>query len=203
MSKPTIHRVLLADDHLQIREGVRAMLSLHPDFTVIGETGDGAGLMNLLAAGPPPDVVILDVSVARLGGLDAIREIMRTKPDVKVLVLTMYKDEDLLCQAFLDGADGYLLKDDWARDLLPALDAILNGRAYVSPTLEEEVENTWLKVFIARKASPAFETLSSQEVEILKLLAHGESNEGIARSLGIPAPAVLDHRSSIIRKLNL
>ncbi len=202
MPMPAIHKVILAEDNVLVRECVKAMLSDCPEFSVIGETGDGLELLELLEDGPAPDVIILDLGMPGLGGLEAIREIRRINQDVRILVLTMYKEEDLLCQAFIEGADGYLLKDDWATELFTALDAILKAEAYVSPSLAGEVENAWLKVFIARKASPFLGALSPREHEILKLLVQGESNGGIAHTLGIAASAVGHHRASIIQKLH-
>ena len=203
MPMSTIHHVILAEDHVFLRECVKALLSDRPEFSVIGEAGDGLELLKLLEDGPAPDVIILDLSMPGLGGLEATREIRKINPDVKVLVLTMYKEEDLLCQAFIEGADGYLVKDNWAAELFPALHAILKSQAYVSPSLAGEVENAWLKVFIARKASPFLGALSPRELEILRLLAKGESNGGIARTLGIEASAVGHDRASIIQKLHL
>jgi DNA-binding NarL/FixJ family response regulator len=200
---PTINRVIIADDHVLVRKSIGTMLSKCPGFSVIGEASDGFELLQLLNAGAAPDVIILDLSMPGLGGLRAIREIRRVNLDTRILVLTMHKEDYLLCQAFIEGADGYLLKDECSTELFKALDAILKAQAYISPILAGEAENAWLKVFIARKASPLLQALSSQELEILKLLAQGESTRSIAHTLGIASGAVGRSRASILQKLHL
>ena len=200
---PTACRVIIADDHVAFRECVSTMLAGCPAFDVIGQAGDGRELLKLLKDEPAPDVIILDLSMPRLGGLKAIRALRKDSPKVRVLVLTMHKEEDLLCQAFLEGADGYLLKDDWPTELLTALGTIRKSEGYVSPTAARALENPWLKIFIANKGSHFFEELSSQELEVLALLAKGESSSGIAHTLHITPHAVGHHQAAITRKLHV
>jgi DNA-binding NarL/FixJ family response regulator len=148
------YRIVLADDHVLVREALKVLLTDRDNLEVVGEAGDGLELLSLLRQEPEPDAVIVDISMPRLRGIEAIREIRRVSSSVKLLVFTMHKDEDLLRQAFIAGADGYLLKEDLAKELFIALDAIMEARVYVSPVLAKELKQSWLKVFIERKSRP-------------------------------------------------
>lgn len=128
-------RIVLADDHVLVREAVKMLLKERDDFDVTGEADDGFALLHLLGQGPQPDAVIIDISMPRLGGIEAIREIRKISTSIKVLVLTMHKDECYLRQALSAGANGYLLKEDLAKELFIALDAVLGARVYISPVL--------------------------------------------------------------------
>ena len=196
-------RTYLADDHVLVREGLKMILARRPDFEVAGEAGNGVELLNLLKHGDPPDAIVLDISMPRLRGIEAIREIKVLAPNVRVLVLTMHKDEDFLSQAFLAGADGYLLKEDVAKELYAALDAILGGGVYISSLLGEAMKGAWQKIIREKKNTRSSEMLSLREREVLKLIAEGESNKQIAGRLCISIRTVDHHRARIIRKLNL
>jgi len=195
-------RVFLADDHTLVREGLKLILSQKPDFEVVGEAGDGLELLRLLNHGDEPDVVILDISMPRLRGIEAIREIKQMHPKVKVLVLTMHKDEDFMSQAFEYGADGYLLKEDMMKELFSALDAIAGEKAYVSSLLDKEVKGAWLRTFRGSRSVDS-EVLSPREKEVLKLVAEGASSKEIGNMLHISARTVDHHRANIMRKLDL
>jgi len=165
---------VLADDHMIVREGLKLALGQRPDFVVAGEAADGVELMQLLREDEAPDVVILDISMPNLDGIEVLREMRLLHPRLRVLVLTMHREEDLLREAFLAGADGYLLKDDLAKELFGSIDAILEAKTYVSPTMRIELKDAWLKAFIAFKGAHPDEPLSSQEVDFLRRLARGE-----------------------------
>jgi len=195
-------RIILADDHTLLREGLKAILSKRPGFEVIGEAGDGLELLRRLKQGEEPDVVILDISMPRLRGIEAIRAIKQLRPNVKVLVLTMHKDEDFMSQAFESGADGYLLKEDLMNELFSALDEIIAEKTYVSSLLDKEIKGAWLKSLRGTKSTRP-EVLSSREKEVLKLVAEGASSKEIGTMLNISARTVDHHRAHIMRKLGL
>jgi len=199
----TKHKIVLADDHVLVREGLKMILAQRPDFEVAAEAGDGLELLNVLKHGAVPDAVILDISMPKLRGIEAIREIRLLHPKTKVLVLTMHKDEDLLSQAFVGGADGYLLKEDVSRELFAALDAILQSKTYISSLLGKELKEAWLKIFREGKGIPATDVLTAREKEVLKLVAEGESNKEIGDKLCISSRTVENHRAKIMEKLNL
>ena len=170
-------RIYLADDHKLVREGIKLILSQRNDFIVAGEAGDGLELLSMLKHPPVPDIVLIDISMPKLRGLEAIREIKELSPQVKIIVLTMHREEDYLCQAFLAGAEGYILKEDVAKELFDALDSVLAGKPYVSPLLEREVKDAWLNIFHKGKGIPTGDALSPRERKILKLVAEGQSNK--------------------------
>jgi two-component system, NarL family, response regulator NreC len=196
-------RVFLADDHPLLREAVRDTLAMRPEFNVTGEAGDAVELLKLLDEGGAPDVLILDLSMPGLQGLWALQEVRKRDLDVRILVLTMHDEEELLSQVFRAGADGYLLKHEITEELFVALDTVLRDEIYVSPSLVRDVRDSWLNVFIASKGIPCGEALSTWQVRLLRLLAKGASKEEIARSLGISTLAVDHHRARIMEKLDI
>ncbi len=185
------YRIILADDHVLIRQGLGRIVKGVADLDVIGEAGDGNELLSLLAASSP-HMVVLDMSMPNLRGIEALPLIKRKYPDVKILVLTMHKE--YLHQALAAGADGYLLKEDADRDLFSAIESIRQGKIYVSPRLAGEV--------LGRRYAAA-EPLSVREKEILKLIAQGKSNRAIAETLFISSRTVESHRAHIMAKLSL
>ncbi len=196
-------RIYLADDHALVREGLKMILAKRPDTEVAGEAGNGIELLDLLKRGDPPDAIVLDISMPKLRGIEAIREIKGLAPGAKVLVLTMHKDQDFLSQAFLAGADGYLLKEDVIKELFSALDTIFGGGVYISSLLGEEMAGAWQKIVREKRHTRSPEMLSLREKEVLKLIAEGESNKEIAARLCISVRTVDHHRARIIKKLNL
>ncbi len=194
-------RIMLADDHHLFRRGLKALLGGINGLEVIGEAGDGRELLSLLSA-QPPDLVILDISMPQLGGFEALREIRKNYPDVKVLILTMHKDSSYFHEAVSAGAVGYLLKEDTDPDLFSAIDNVRQGKMYVSPRLLEELKLDWLQLSSAegRAIKPA--ALSPRETEIVKLIAQSKSTKEIADLLSISERTVDHHRANILRKLN-
>jgi len=183
--------IVLADDHALFRLGLRKIIEGVADLEVAGEAGDGLELMSLLQT-TVPHMVILDISMPRLRGIEAVREVKKRFPTVQVLVLTMHRE--YLHQALSAGAEGYLLKEDADRELFSAIDKIRQGRTYISPRLREE---------LAEGEVPLPEPLSARETEILNLIAGGKSNREIAAVLFISVRTVEAHRATILSKLNL
>ena len=198
-----MYRVVLADDNAALRKSLKLILAERDDFAVGGEAANGLELVQLLTKAPAPDIAIVDLRMPGFSGMDAIREIRKTNPDIRLLVLTMHKEEGFLCEAFMAGADGYLLKEDMVRELFPALNAVLAGKCYVSLKFAREAPDTWLNVFIARKAIASPESLSAEDMEFLEFLGRGESSSDIANRMSVTRRAVTVHRAQIMHKLDL
>jgi DNA-binding NarL/FixJ family response regulator len=199
----TPYCIVLADDHVLVRQGLRRILEGRADLKVIGEANDGLELLNLLMT-VSPDMIILDIFMPNLRGIEAIHEIKRMNPDAKVLILTMHKDKEYLYLALSAGAKGYLLKEDADKELFSAIEKVRQGRTYVSPYFSEEVIDD--VVHIGRGDSKSvfdLDPLTVREKEILKLIAEGKSSKEIAHLLSISVFTVNNHRASIMEKLNL
>jgi len=189
------HAIILADDHAMFREGIRRIIERIEDLAIICEVNDGLELLDVLK-GSRPDLVILDISMPNLRGLEAIREIKKTYPKVKVLVLTMHKKREFILQALRDGADGFLLKEDAGGELIRAVQTIRNGGKYLSPLLSSVLASLALE-----KDEP--EILTRREKEILKLVAEGKKTREIAEVLYISPNTVRRHRSNVMEKLKI
>ena len=185
------YRIMLADDHALFRQGLRKIIDGVADLEVAGEAGDGLQLLSILQA-MVPHLVIMDISMPRLRGIEALREVKRRHPAVKVLVLSMHRE--YLHQALSAGAEGYLLKEDADRELFCAIDRIRHGRTYISPRLREE---------LAEDEDSVPDPLSARETEVLNLIATGKSNRDIAATLYISVRTVEAHRATILSKLNI
>ena len=185
------YRIVLADDHVLIRQGLGGLIKGEAGLEVTGEAGDGFELLALLKSSIP-HMVILDISMPKLRGIETVRVIKMKYPAVKILILTMHKE--YLHQALSAGADGYLLKEDADRDLFSAIDNIRQGRVYLSPRLAGE---------LLVKCAHSPEPLSPREKDVLKLIVNGKPNKEIAESLFISVRTVESHRATILKKLNL
>ena len=195
--------IVLADDHVMFRQGLKRILEERSDLEVVGEVDCGLELLKLLEK-LVPDLVILDISMPNLRGLEAIHEIKMKHPRVKILVLTMHKDKEYLHQAITAGAEGYLLKEDADSELFSAIDRVRQGRLYVSPNLSEGLTDDWVKLSRGDHG-PSFEPerLTIREREVLKLIAEGKSSKEIGELLFISVRTVERHRANIMEKLNL
>jgi len=196
------YRILLADDHTLFRQGIKRILTSASDLEVVGEAGDGLKLLELLKK-LSPDMVIVDISMPHLRGLEATREIKIIDPAVKVLILTMHKDNEYLRNAVLAGAEGYLLKEDADTELFSAIATIRKEGRYISPLLSTDLAHELIQASNEGQPTLPSDPLTIREREILKLIAEGKPNKEIARLLYISIRTVEHHRASIMGKLNI
>ncbi|HVY94782.1 MAG TPA: response regulator transcription factor [Bryobacteraceae bacterium] len=194
-------RVLVCDDHSLFREGVKSILSAQPDIDVIGEAFDGLQAVDL-AKTLRPDVVLMDISMPLLKGFDATRRIHRMLPDIKILVLTIHDDEDLVARCLMEGAAGYILKDAPPSQLVYATQAVGRGERYLSPRVLGSVVNAY-KGNTERAGQTKYDLLSDREREILVLLAGGDALKEIAQRLNLSVKTVDAHKANLMRKLEL
>lgn len=194
-----VTRVLLADDHALVRRGVRLILDGEPDLTVVGEAGDGAEAI-AMAREQEPDLAILDIAMPRMTGLQAARELSRLRPDLRLLILTMYDNEQFLFEALKAGASGYVLKSVADRDLVEACRAAMRGEPFLYPGAVTALIRSYLTG--AREGGVA-KAITDREEEILKLVAEGYSSKEIAGMLVISVKTVERHRANLLQKLGL
>jgi DNA-binding NarL/FixJ family response regulator len=194
-------RVLLADDHTLVRAGIRALLEKQPGMEVAGEASDGREVIDLIKA-QQPDVVLMDISMPGLNGLQALARITRDFPEVRVIILSMHHSDEYVFQGLKSGASGYLLKRAATVELPVALKAVVGGEIYLS----REIASRFLKKFplqqIARSPSP-LEQLTSRQREILQLLAEGQTTKAIALVLKVSDKTVEYHRARLMARLNI
>lgn len=195
-------RIVLADDHSMFRQGIRKIIEEHHDLEVVGEVGDGLELLKLLNS-VTPDLVIMDISMPNLRGIEATRELKMMHADVKILILTMHKDKEHLYYALWAGAEGYLLKEDADSELFSAIKTIRQGGVYISPLLSVHVANILSHKRDGTGLEFVNESLTTREREVLKLIAEGKSSKEIADLLFISVRTVQHHRANMMRKLNL
>lgn len=200
MNKP--YRVVIAEDHRIIREGLRSLLASNPDLEIVGEAEDGLDAIRRIEK-LKPHLVLMDLSMPKMDGLDAITEIKKQAPDTKILVLTVHKAEEYVFASLKAGADGYLLKDATHAELMMAVRSVLSGKPYVSPGISEELIEGYLERKRASKPSSLWHTLTSRERQILKLIAEGHKNKEIADYLCISVKTVEKHRANLMKKLDL
>jgi len=198
----SVFRIILADDHLMFRQGLKKILGERADLEIIGEANCGLDLLKLLQE-LVPDLVILDISMPNLRGIEAVREIKSLRPNVKILILTMHKEREYLYQSVSGGADGFLLKEDADTELFSAIKTIQQGRIYISPAMADESKEDWARVARGEGAIPFGDPLTTRERQVLKLIAEGKSSKDIAALLFISARTVERHRANIMDKLNL
>ncbi len=190
-------RILLADDHKLVRQGFRLILVSQEDMDVVGETANGREAVEL-AKTLKPDVVIMDVTMPELNGIEATRRIREISPHIRVLALSVHRDSVYVREIIRAGAEGYLLKESADTDLLAAVRAVAEGQSYLSP----EVQGAILKDYRKHVTNP-LDLLTSREREILQLIAEGKTNKDIASGLNLSVYTVDGHRTRIMEKLNL
>lgn len=195
-------RIVLAEDHTILREGLRALLSADPKFQIVGEAADGREAVRSVEK-LGPDLVMMDLSMPRMTGMDAIREIKKRYPETKVIALTVHKTEEYLRTTLQAGADAYVLKDATHDELLMAIENVLEGKTFLSPGVSEKVIEGYLAGQGPRMPSSISELLSQREREVLKLIAEGYKNKEIADDLCISLKTVEKHRANLMKKLDL
>jgi len=193
-------RIVLAEDHTILREGLRALLAADPNFEIIGEAQDGREAVRCVEK-LGPDLLLMDLSMPRMSGMDAIREIKKRYPEIKIIALTVHKTEEYLLSTLQAGADGYVLKDATHEELVLAIKNVMGGKSYLSPGVSEKVIEGYLEGKESNR-SP-WETLSQREREVLKLIAEGYKNKEIAEDLCISLKTVEKHRANLMKKLDL
>jgi two-component system response regulator NreC len=193
-------RVLLADDHTLVRAGVRRILEAHGDVEVVGEVADGESALRALEQ-IPADVLVLDLTMPGTDGFEVLARAKAARPELKILVLTMHADPAHVARAIREGADGYLLKDSAVQDLMSAIDAVRQGRAYYSPSIRQYELGEILRAEDSRRRR--FAQLTERELEVLRLVAEGLSTKEIAARLAISTRTVETHRANLMAKLGL
>lgn len=195
-------RVLLADDHKLMRSGLRLLLEQQPGFVVVGEADDGlqavAGVQSL-----KPDVVVMDIGMPNLNGIEAARKIKGLQPDAAIVMLSMHSDEGYVLRALRAGARGYLLKDSAEGDLVRAVQAVSEGKSYFSPAVGKVLLEDYMRKLQRTGVEDSYDLLSPREREILQLVAEGKSNKDVANLLNLSPYTVETHRANIMQKLNL
>jgi len=200
MEKP--FSVVIAEDHTILREGLKALFTSQPEFDVVGEAEDGIQAIRCVQT-HAPDIILMDLSMPKLNGLEAIKEIKRVNSFTKIIVLTVHSAEEYVLSTLEAGADAYVLKDANRIELLMAMNRVLEGKRYLSPGVSEKVIDGYLEGKKGLKGQSAWETLTQREREILKLIAEGYKNKEIADTLCISQKTVEKHRTNLMTKLNL
>jgi DNA-binding NarL/FixJ family response regulator len=195
-------RIFIVDDHDLMRRGIRSLLESHNGWNVCGETTNGRDAVAQIGR-LRPDVVVMDLSLPGLNGLDATRQILKEAPGTEVLVLTMHQSEELARDVLQAGARGYLLKSDADKTLIAAVDSLRRHKPFLSPTVTEFVLDDYIRRGDAAKDDLASVAVTAREREIIQLVAEGQSNKEAASTLGISVKTVEAHRANIIKKLHL
>jgi two-component system, NarL family, response regulator NreC len=195
-------RVLLADDHTLMRQGLRHILEGHPDIDIVAEASSGIEAVEA-ARQEKPDVAIVDVAMRELNGIEATAQILKCSPRTEVLMLSMYSDERYVLRAVKAGARGYLLKNSAGEELIQAVFAVHKGKAYFSPAAAAIFRDGYARLHDVAGAEDRFETLTDRERQVYQLLAEGNSNKEIARRLNLSLHTVETHRWRIMEKLDL
>jgi len=196
----TVSRALLADDHTLVRAGLRKLLETLPNIKVVGEAGDGLALL-ALAEQLQPDLVLMDITMPGLNGLDATARLVKSQPGIRVLILSMHQNEEYVRKALRHGAAAYLLKDSAPLELELALTAVLRGETYLSPAVSRGVVSDYVQRL--RDDDQTGEQLSPRQREVLQLIAEGLSTKDIARKLGLSVKTVETHRTGLMKQLDI
>jgi DNA-binding NarL/FixJ family response regulator len=195
-------RIVLADDHTVMRAGLRLLLERHENFEVVGEAADGREAV-ALATAQKPDVVVMDVAMPHLNGVEAARQILVRHPDTAIVMLSMHSDESYVLRSLKAGARAYLLKDSAEADLIAAILAIIEGRSFFSAGVRALLKEDYIYRLQKFGADDTYELLTAREREVLQLVAEGRSNKEVASLLGLSLYTVETHRTHILQKLNL
>jgi DNA-binding NarL/FixJ family response regulator len=195
-------RILLADDHTLMRQGLRALLERQEGFSVVAEAADGHQAVEQATA-VRPDIAIIDIAMSNLNGIEATRRITEKLPETAVIILSMHADEGYVLRALTAGARGYLLKDSPEQDLLNAIRAVKQGNAFFGPEISRMLAEDYMRQMRQRGVDDSYELLTPREKEILQMLGEGKSNKEVAARLNLSPHTVETHRGNILEKLNL
>ena len=195
-------RILLADDHVVMRAGLRMLLEKQPDFQVVGEADDGRQALDMTGT-LLPDVVVMDIGMPNLNGIDAARQIHARHPAVALVILSMNAGEEYVLRALKSGVKGYVLKDSAEADLITAVRAARKGQSFFSPAVGRTLLEDYTRQLQQRGEEDSYELLSSREREVLQLIAEGKSNKEVAQALDISPHTVETHRTHVLQKLGL
>jgi len=195
-------RLLVADDHKIFRQGIKKLLEEEPDLQVVGESADGRETVKK-ATELKPDIVLMDIAMSNLNGLEATKQIKKVLPEVKVIMLTMHKNEEYVLQSFQAGASGYILKEGAVEELVSAIRSISADKSFLSPTVSKTLVDAYLRKMETGKTETPFDLLTDREREVLQLIAEGYTNREVAKQLFISVKTVEAHRAHIMQKLNI
>jgi two-component system response regulator NreC len=195
-------RILLSDDHNILRDGMRLLLERQPGFVVVGEASDGRETLDL-AQNHQPDVVVMDIAMPNMNGIEATRRITEKHPRMGVVILSMHYDESYVIRSLKAGARAYLLKDAVKSELIAAIHAVAEGRSFFSPKISRILQEDYVQALGRKGADDSYELLTDREREILQLVAEGKTNKEIANTLNLSLYTVDTHRTHILQKLNL
>src|SRR5579863_396739 len=195
-------RILLADDHTVMRNGLRLLLERQPHLKVVAEAADGREAV-AMAAAENPDVVVMDIAMPHLNGVEAARQIVAHNPRAAVAILSMHSDESYVIRSLKAGARAYLLKDSAEADLIEAIHAIRGGKSFFSPAVSRILKEDYMRELAEMDAEDTYELLTNREREVLQLVAEGKSNKEVANLLNLSLYTVETHRTHILQKLNL
>lgn len=195
--------IVIAEDHTILRAGLKALLETNPRFEVVGEADNGRDAIQRVAE-LKPDLIIMDLSMPGLSGIDAIKDIRDRYPEVKALVLTVHSEEEYVLSSLEAGANGYVLKDATQNELITAAERVLNGKTYLSPDITEKVVSSYLQVNKnSQEPTTRWDSITQRERQILKLIAEGHTNKSMADYLCISVKTVEKHRANLMKKLDL
>ena len=196
------HRIMIVEDHTLLREGLRSMISAVADFEVVAEARDGKEALRT-AITVVPDVIMMDLSMPSMNGIEATMQIKRRKPEIRIIALTVYKSQEYVREALKAGVDGYVLKDASYDELIVAIRSVINGKKFLSPDVSGQVVNSYLNGDSADKAQTPWDKLTSRERSIVKLVSEGRTNRSAAEFLNVSPKTIEKHRASLMHKLGL
>lgn len=195
-------RILLADDHKLMRSGLKALIEQQPDLAVVGEADDGRQAVALVVS-LKPDLLVMDIGMPNLNGIEAAHQITQANPATAIVILSMHSDESYVLRALKAGAKGYLLKDSAESDLIRAVHAVAGGKSFFSPAVSKVLLDDYVRKLQRSGAEDIYDLLTPREREILQLIAEGKSNKDVANLLNLSVYTVETHRSNMMEKLNL
>jgi DNA-binding NarL/FixJ family response regulator len=195
-------KIVIVEDHKLFREGLKSLLSDKADLEVIGEAGDGLEAIRTVKK-CRPDLLLLDLSMPKMNGISVMKEIKNQFPEIKIMALTIHESDQYVLEAFEAGADGYCLKDAGRSELMVAVESVLQGKRYISPSISENVLEGYMTGRKKLKSKTAWDTITQREKEVLKMLGEGFQNKGISDMLHISVKTVEKHRANIMNKLDL